>query len=172
MKVCKGCLISKQEKEFYYCKNTKDKLMSKCISCNKLYMTKYYKKNTQIIKNNSLTYKVNNLNKYIDYNKVYRKTNYHIARNRRLKSMYGITLEQFNILSEKQNHLCAICGNPQIQNRRHNNEKTPLAVDHCHSTNKIRELLCSNCNGALGLFKDNITVMNKAIEYIKKHKEK
>ena len=48
MKVCKGCLISKQEKEFYYCKNTKDKLMSKCISCNKLYMTKYYKKNTQI----------------------------------------------------------------------------------------------------------------------------
>lgn len=172
MKVCKSCFISKDNKSFYYCKNTKDKLMSKCIDCNKQYMKKYYKDNEIKLKKASEKNRLSRLPELKIYNENYRFSNYRVARNNRLKYTYGISIEDFEKLSEKQNHLCAICGNPQIQNKRHNNEKTPLAVDHCHSTNKIRELLCSNCNGALGLFKDNITVMNKAIEYIKKHKEK
>jgi hypothetical protein len=42
-----------------------------------------------------------------------------------------------------------------------------LSIDHCHNTGKVRGLLCDHCNKGLGLFKDNIDYLNKAIEYLK-----
>jgi len=41
-----------------------------------------------------------------------------------------------------------------------------LAVDHCHSTNKIRGLLCTDCNTALGLLKDNKELVKSALAYL------
>lgn len=64
-------------------------------------------------------------------------------------------------LKEKHNYRCAICNT-------HNDELTiPLAVDHDHTTNKIRGLLCGNCNNGLGRFKDNIEFLENAIKYLK-----
>jgi len=45
--------------------------------------------------------------------------------------------------------------------------KTKLVVDHCHSTGKIRGLLCHNCNRALGLMQDNVETLQNAIDYLK-----
>lgn len=57
-----------------------------------------------------------------------------------LKIRYGISLEQFDELFEKQQGCCAVC-------HRHQNEfKKRLAVDHDHKTGEIRGLLCDNCN--------------------------
>jgi len=64
-------------------------------------------------------------------------------------------------LLEQQNGVCKICKNPERSNRYRR-----LCVDHCHTTNKIRGLLCSNCNRALGLFKDNYEVLQAAVEYL------
>lgn len=62
------------------------------------------------------------------------------ARERNLLRRYGITLEQYNELLEKQEENCAMCG-------RHQSEfKTRLAVDHNHHTGEIRGLLCNYCN--------------------------
>ncbi len=41
-------------------------------------------------------------------------------------------------------------------------------IDHCHETGKVRGVLCPRCNKALGLFSDNLNVMEKAIKYLKK----
>lgn len=62
-------------------------------------------------------------------------------------------------LFDKQNGICAICGSPPSDKR--------LAVDHCHTTGKIRGLLCSSCNCALGLFKDNTELLDRAAGYLK-----
>jgi len=46
-----------------------------------------------------------------------------------------------------------------------------LAVDHDHETGKIRGLLCSQCNTGLGMFKDSLTFLTNAIDYLKRTKE-
>lgn len=43
----------------------------------------------------------------------------------------------------------------------------PLVVDHCHSSGKVRGMLCQHCNRGLGHFRDNTKVMARAIKYIK-----
>jgi hypothetical protein len=82
-----------------------------------------------------------------------------------LKTAYGITLIQYNEMLTKQNNVCYICHKPEtvvkygkVQN---------LAVDHNHVTNRVRGLLCTCCNRGLGLFKNNIDSLLRAVDYIK-----
>lgn len=82
------------------------------------------------------------------------------AKNANLKTTYNITLEQFNEMREKQDYCCLIC-------KKHESEfKRGLSVDHDHATGEIRGLLCDNCNGGLGKFKDNILFLQTAIDYL------
>ncbi len=77
-----------------------------------------------------------------------------------LKRKYGIDLEEYYKILESQNNCCIICGIHESK------METMLSVDHCHTTGKIRGLLCHNCNIGLGNFKDDPKVMKKAIEYL------
>ncbi len=80
-------------------------------------------------------------------------------RNRELKCIYGITLEQYNELLLKQNGSCAICKTTSIKRK-------SFDVDHCHKTNIVRGLLCHSCNVGLGFFKDDIYILTEAIKYL------
>ena len=93
--------------------------------------------------------------------------NYNLNSN--LKKTYGITLEWFNDILESQNGKCAICKKEETLKIK--GKVVRLAVDHCHETNKIRGLLCSNCNRGLGLFCDDPNLIRKAAAYIESHKE-
>lgn len=83
-----------------------------------------------------------------------------------LKTKYNLTLEDYNAKLIEQHHKCAICGIDEKET-----PKGKLFVDHCHSTNKIRGLLCNNCNTGIGFLKDSITTLSKAITYLDKYKE-
>lgn len=84
-----------------------------------------------------------------------------------LKYNYGISIEEYNILLEKQEHKCAICECNSFEKRWTNkNNNLPFVVDHCHTTNKVRGLLCDNCNLMIGHAKDNINSLKKAIKYL------
>lgn len=77
---------------------------------------------------------------------------------------FGITVEQYNQFVKDQNNCCAICKKPKEQfDGRGNN----FHIDHCHTTGKVRGLLCSNCNTGLGQFKDDIKSLENAIQYLK-----
>jgi hypothetical protein len=69
-------------------------------------------------------------------------------------------------MHEKQGHVCAICGG---RNTYSCTKKVDydLYVDHCHSTGKVRGLLCNHCNRGIGLFKDDISNLERAILYLK-----
>lgn len=76
-----------------------------------------------------------------------------------LRRKYGITLEQYNVMLEKQDGVCAICGG--ITEGKH------LAVDHDHVTGQLRGLLCDMCNRGIGLLGDSIDRVGAALDYLK-----
>lgn len=83
----------------------------------------------------------------------------------RLMKTYGMSLEKFNLMMDSCNHSCEICG---YQDKSKKNV-FPV-VDHCHTSGQVRGILCSNCNTALGKFKDSIDFLSKAIDYLNRAK--
>ena len=75
------------------------------------------------------------------------------------KKKYNLSRKDYDTMVKNQNGVCAICHGLCTRHDR-------LSVDHCHTTNKVRGLLCDRCNRGLGNFKDNITFLNRAIEYL------
>jgi len=81
--------------------------------------------------------------KHKNYNKI-----------RRYKK-YNLSLEEFNLLLTKSQNACQIC-----------KRKEDLCIDHCHKTNKVRGILCKNCNTGIGMLQDDIEVLSKSIAYL------
>jgi len=79
-----------------------------------------------------------------------------------LKRRYGIDVETFQLMLEEQDYTCQICPTKHT-------EDLPLCVDHCHTTGKIRGLLCNRCNLVIGHAKDNISTLENAITYLQLH---
>ena len=77
-----------------------------------------------------------------------------------LRALYGITAAEYDAMFEAQQGRCAICGKTS---------KRKLHVDHNHKTKKVRALLCTNHNTALGLFDEDPDLLRRAIEYLNYH---
>jgi hypothetical protein len=86
-----------------------------------------------------------------------------LYREQHLQRSYGIGRNDYDNLLKEQDNKCAICNSSDPKGK-HNNNYFP--VDHCHTTGKVRGLLCHNCNTALGLVGDNIDTLHKMIEYL------
>lgn len=71
-------------------------------------------------------------------------------------------------LAERQGHACAICGCAEVAATKMGGTRK-LAVDHCHRTGVIRELLCMRCNTLIGSAKDDPDRLDRAAAYLRKH---
>lgn len=91
------------------------------------------------------------------------------AKNTNLKKSFGITLDDYNKMLANQDGVCAICGNPETTptNSSHHKRVRDLAVDHSHTTGKIRGLLCRGCNQGLGNFRENADLLLRAALYLR-----
>jgi hypothetical protein len=87
-----------------------------------------------------------------------------------IKYRYGITIEDYNDKLTAQNHCCAICKQPEDVIV--NSKVIRLAVDHCHNSKQVRDLLCIRCNRVLGSVKDNPELLADMISYLNRHKAK
>lgn len=81
------------------------------------------------------------------------------------KERYSISKNQFEKLLAEQNNACAICRVPV------KNLNRMICIDHCHTSGKLRGLLCHNCNSGIGLLKDNIQILEQAIQYLRSFNE-
>jgi hypothetical protein len=143
----------KEYQKQYRLKN-KDKKIS--------YNEKYYINNKEKFRLSALKY--GRTKKGKEYKKEYFNKNKERIRNNTLKNKFSITLVQYNEMFEKQGGLCAICKQKQEQiSLRYKN----LAVDHNHKTGKIRGLLCSKCNKAIGLLNDDFSIVEAALNYLR-----
>jgi hypothetical protein len=91
-----------------------------------------------------------------------RKNRLHVrklSRNSHLKITFGITPEQYDEMCVKQNFKCAVCREKDDMGKR-------LSIDHDHSTGRIRGLLCTKCNLALGNLKDNTESIKRLLVYL------
>lgn len=77
------------------------------------------------------------------------------------KSQYGLLPEQKAKMIAEQNNSCAICRYPFGQ------KVGDMHVDHCHSTGRVRGLLCDKCNRGLGYFCDEPESLSKAADYVR-----
>jgi hypothetical protein len=79
---------------------------------------------------------------------------------------YGLTPEKYEAMELAQEGRCAICraDSPNSKRSKH------WHIDHCHTTNQVRGLLCHGCNTGLGSFKDDTERLRLAIAYLEKHR--
>ena len=75
---------------------------------------------------------------------------------------YGLAEAQFRALLASQNDRCAICRRPIADGA----GQSAVHVDHCHSTGRVRGLLCPACNTGLGRFSDDPMLLLAAIWYL------
>ena len=132
-KVCNRCKVAKPRADFY---PQKTGVSSMCRPCHGAYTTERSKK--------------------------FKARAVESSRRWKMKSQYGITLEQYDQMLEDQGGVCAICGtdDPRGMGR--------FPVDHCHDTGQVRGLLCNLCNQALGMFKDDPQLLLTAVSYLRR----
>ncbi len=141
-KVCTRCKKEKSYVDFDYKGNTNRYLKSRCRDCiNKIARDSPEKR---------------------EYMRQYGIINKETLASTRLVRKYGITLEQKKKMLSCQDNRCKIC------NKSLNIEYDPrdVHVDHNHNNGKVRGILCSKCNTALGAFQENVDILYKAIEYL------
>jgi hypothetical protein len=78
---------------------------------------------------------------------------------RHIRSKYGLTGAEYDAMLIGQRGGCAICGEPPGSRK--------LAVDHCHTTGRVRGLLCTNCNKMIGHGRDSPELLEKGAEYVR-----
>lgn len=137
LKTCTKCREQKWDSEFSKDKNYSDGFKTWCKDC----------------RNN--------------HQQMCRQNNPKYTRINLLKSKYGITIEDYEMMLKSQNGVCVICGQPETQKDK-NSKIQPLSVDHCHKPFKIRGLLCCKCNNMLSNARDNIEILKRAIKYLEK----
>lgn len=148
MKKCSKCKQFKEEKYFSLEKRSADGVGRRCKECRATEAKQFYRRNAERIKQKKGSYAQKDC----------------IYKLRIRCSKHKMTSDQFHMLYCHQFGCCAICFQ-----RFH---LTKLVIDHDHQTDKIRGLLCSACNAALGSFKDNIFYLRSAIYYLLCAKDK
>ena len=147
MKKCRKCNEEKELSEFY--KHVKFGPRPECKACSKARNADNWKKNKEKIDKKAREWQEANKDKVATY-----------TRKQNLRRKYGITPEIYEEMVKSQNCKCAICNQTS--------EKT-FAVDHNHSTGKIRALLCGPCNTALGLLKEDLKIVESLKRYLEKY---
>lgn len=140
--MCISCGNARDTDEFYKRLDSPDGLRNECRQCR--------------IKESHQYYFLHHKKQKQAHNDLYHKKTRHEI----IFKKYGLRKEEYERLSVSQNDCCAIC---------YKQMKWYLHVDHNHQTNKIRGLLCQNCNVGIGYFKENPELLRSAIAYLLKH---
>lgn len=183
VKKCIDCREYKPKDDFYRCRRHKDGLTSLCKTCDNARRKRHYEDNREDALAKSAAYRVKHREKlrvqqraYVEKNRdalkayaaTYRDSNRDAVRkacrNSSLVRHFGMTVEDYERMLASQSGVCAICGREETRKR--GDQPLSLSVDHCHTTGKIRGLLCSYCNHGIGNFQDDTDRMMRAIKYL------
>jgi len=160
-KICTKCNKIKSLSEFSRRSDRGDLLKSHCKLCIKTYNKNYALSNPDRIKYLRKQTRVRHSEKRKIYDKQHRAENADWYKNYQLVYRYGLTLQEWQDLLNKQEGRCLICNIHYLE--------TPdqqLHVDHCHVTGSVRGLLCRKHNSGLGYFGEDPNLLRAAIKYL------
>lgn len=136
--------------------------------CNARRIKQYYSNQDENIKK-STQWKKDNREHANAWERANRLKDLPLTRAKEATRKKGINIDRYNQMLLEQGNKCAICKQPETRRVRSSEEVARLCIDHCHTTLKIRGLLCFHCNVGLGKFFDDIDKLQSAITYLKKH---
>jgi hypothetical protein len=154
-KICATCKVEKPVTEFGVNNDCKDGLHYYCKSC----WAKRRRETYKAIRKDPVR-----LRKLLDGVNRYNKRHQH---KRNLRHNYDMSVEQYQRMLTEQGGLCVICRKPEKKKRKGVLQK--LSVDHCHTSGRVRGLLCSRCNLMIGMAHENPEILARAIDYLKPH---
>ena len=141
VKRCPKCEVEKSTSDFHKSKKYKDGLDYQCSKCKRAEARVWYYNNRE------------------KESQRHRREYMNGGSTKRRLLLYGP--HDFDKMYAEQKGCCAICGKHQTE------LKKRLNVDHDHASNKVRSLLCHNCNVGLGMFLDDSKLLSKASKYLR-----
>lgn len=157
-KACTRCGMSLPLSEFTK-RGDSEQLRSHCKTCRGRYAKAYKVENPE---------RAQEIQRAAQQRHYANNTEYYLQKSRRQRfDNYGITQDEYEAMLDAQGGVCAICAEPE-RAKHQNGLPRSLAVDHDHVTGAVRGLLCTNCNQALGKFKDDPARIQKAIDYLRR----
>lgn len=164
-KYCKCCSSTLNIRHFSKDKSTKDGYKFYCKRCDKRKSAGYYQRNKDTHLQRCKDWAKENPEKCRAIGKRYRDRNPEKMLELYVRK-YGLSVTDYFELLGEQKGVCRICGCQETAVDRWNKKPKRLSIDHCHSTNTVRGLLCDKCNKGLGCFKDNKHLLQVAISYL------
>ena len=119
------------------------------------YHREYYEENRERIREKHKAHYYANHSYWREKHRGYRRT--------AVLKQYGLTVTQYEEMAASQNGVCGICERPE---RPRKGKPVRLAVDHDHSTGKVRGLLCRRCNRGIGSFEHDTGLLTRAGDYL------
>jgi hypothetical protein len=87
------------------------------------------------------------------------------ARDYHYRKTYGITYETFLEILQEQGKSCFVCGRKLKLSGK--NTRSTANLDHCHTTGRIRGILCRRCNmDLIPFFEKDLEQAKRLHEYL------
>jgi hypothetical protein len=156
LKWCPACEQLLAVAEFHKNRRAWDGLYDRCKSCNAEAMAAWHRERQQ-----DPAYREKKRQRQAEWRAALRAEGRATVMNKKysLKQLYGMSLEQFEIMLTAQGNCCAICLCSFVKSE-------DAHVDHDHDTGYVRGLLCTSCNNGLGRFRDSPAVLRRAADYL------
>jgi hypothetical protein len=154
-KPCRKCGVVRPVDKFRVSKyttvagNPSMRVSSHCLDCEKTLKTVYYLKNID-------KFKLEARKRYDSRDKEKDRIYHRNKARRRALEKFGLSPQDYERMYAAQDGKCAICMTHFAR----------LAMDHCHSSGRVRKLLCNGCNLALGYIKERADTALRMADYI------
>lgn len=158
MKKCSNCFEIKSLDSFPKRVAVANGKSAQCKQCVSKYKANLYKENIAIERQKRRNHYRKHQDKIKETNRAYYQRTSSISNVARRCRKRGITVERYYEMLNEQKYCCKTCKKYLVEGER--------SIDHCHKTNKVRGILCDNCNTAIGLLKDDPIIIKNVLGYL------
>jgi hypothetical protein len=163
-KRCTKCGEVKPLHEFQ--KKGDNRRRADCRACAAAYNRTWQRKNPEKLRKNRKKYYERHQERLRAEKAEWQRAHPEQAQDAHLRRTFGITLDQYRGLQEKQGGKCAVCDQEETAVDKRTGKVRRLHVDHSHQSGAVRGLLCTRCNLGLGFLQEDPKIIKSLLQYL------